>query len=411
MGRTTVGRRGTMMGALARCKAVNLARIWIVLGMCCGALAVMGYERTEERAAALAQTPGVALQNAALVVIPPDSPQMQQLRVQPVDIVQVPTDEVTAPAKVVLNPNRIARVALPVPGRVTRLLVVLGDAVTQGQPLLSIDSPDAHAAIAAALQAEAAERQAKAALVKARADLDRLRELFALQAVAKKDIIAAENDHTQAQEALVQAQAGRAQASRKLVLLGLHPNDFGQQIVVRAPFAGKVIDISVGPGDYRSDTSAPLMTIADLSSVWVSADVPEPSLRFIGLGEPVDIEFVAYPGDTFHGRVARVADTLDPQTRTLKVHVELANPDGRLRPEMFGRLRHPGALRALPGLPIAAVVQAYGRSMVFVEQAPGQFERREVLLGARRGDMVPVLSGLSAGERVVVDGAMLLKDR
>src|SRR5712691_8807455 len=342
MGCTTTGRRGTTGGALAPCKAVTLARLWVVIGLCCGALAVMGCERTEEHSAALAQTPGVAPQNAALIVIPPDSPQMQQLRVQPVDMVQVPTDEVTAPAKVVLNPNRIARVALPVPGRVTRLLVVLGDAVTQGQPLLSIDSPESHAAIAAALQAEATERQAKAALVKARADLDRLRELLALQAVAKKDVIAAENDHTQAQEALVQAQAGRAQASRKLVLLGLHPNDFGQQIVVRAPFAGKVIDISVGPGDYRSDTSTPLLTIADLSKVWVSADVPEPSLRFVGLGEPVDIEFVAYPGETFHGCVAHVADTLDPQDHTLKVHGELANPDGRLRPEMVGRLRHPG---------------------------------------------------------------------
>jgi len=277
--------------------------------------------------------------------------------------------------------------------------------------LLSIDSPDAHAAIAAALQAEATERQAKATLAKAQRDLDRTTKLFEAGAGAKKDAIAAENDHIQAQEALAQAQALRQQALRKLALLGLQPSDFGQQIVVRAPFAGKIMDISVGPGDYRSDTSAPLLTIADLSHVWVSADVPEPSLRFVGLGEPVDIEFVAYPDDTFHGRVARVADTLDPQARTLKVHVELANPDGRLRPEMFGRLRHPGRLHTLPGLPIAAVVQAYGRSLVFVEQAPGQFERREVLLGARRGDIVPVLSGVSAGERVVVDGAMLLKDR
>jgi len=193
MGYTTTGRRGTTGGALAPCKAVTLARLWVVIGLCCGALAVMGCERTEEHSAAFAQTPGAAPQNAALIVIPPDSPQVQQLRVQPVDMVQVPTDEVTAPAKVVLNPNRIARVAIPVPGRVTRLLVALGDAVTQGQPLLSIDSPDAHAAIAAALQAEATERQAKAALVKARADLDRLRELLALQAVAKKDVIAAEN--------------------------------------------------------------------------------------------------------------------------------------------------------------------------------------------------------------------------
>ena len=391
--------------------AGHLVWTWVVLGLCCSALAVTGCERTEEHAAAHAQTPGAAPQNAAFVVIPPDSPQVQQLRVQLVDMVHVPTDEVTAPAKVVLNPNRIARVALPVPGRVTRLLVTLGDAVTQGQPLLIIDSPDAHGAIAATLQAESTERQAKASLAKAKRDLDRILELFEAKAVAKKEVEAAHNDHTQAQEALAQAQAAREQARRKLTLLGLQPSDFGQQIAVRAPFAGKVIEIGVGPGDYRSDTSAPLLTIADLSKVWVSADVPEPSLRLIGLGEPVDIEFVAYPGETFHGRVARVADTLDPQARTLKVQVELPNPNGRLRPEMFGRLRHPGPLHTLPGLPLAAVVQAYGRSLVFVEQAPGRFERREVVLGARQDDMVPVLSGLSAGERVVVEGAMLLKDR
>jgi membrane fusion protein, heavy metal efflux system len=411
MGCTTMDRQETKSSALARRQARQLARLWVVIGLCCGALAVVGCERTEEHATAAAPTPGAAPQHAALVVLPPDSPQVQQLRVQPVDMVDVPTDEVTAPAKVVLNPNRIARVALPVPGRVTRLLVVLGDAVTQGQPLLTIDSPEAHAAIAAALQAEATERQAKATVAKAQRDLDRTSKLFEVGAGAKKDVEASHNDQIQAQEALAQAQALRQQALRKLTLLGLQSSDFGQQIVVRAPFAGKVIDISVGPGDYRSDTSASLLTIADLSKVWVSADVPEPSLRFVGLDEPVDIEFVAYPGETFHGRVARVADTLDPQARTLKVHVELANPNGRLRPEMFGRLRHPGALHTLPGLPLAAVVQAYGHSMVFVEQATGRFERREVVLGARRDDMVPVLSGLSAGERVVVDGAMLLKDR
>ena len=342
MGCITTDRRGTTSGALMRRKARQRARLWVVIGMCCGALAVVGCERTEEHAAASAQTPGAAPQNAAPVVLPPASPQVQQLRVQPVDMVDVPTDEVTAPAKVVLNPNRIAHVALPVPGRVTRLLVLLGDAVTQGQPLLTMDSPDAHAAIATALQAEATERQAKATVAKTQRDLDRTSKLFEVGVGAKKDIEAAHNDHIQAQEALAQAQATRQQALRQLTFLGLQPSDFGQQIVVRAPFAGKVIDISVGPGDYRSDTSAPLLKIADLSKVWVSADVPEPSLRFVRLGEPVDIEFVAYPGETFHGCVAHVADTLDPQARTLKVHVELANPDGRLRPEMSGRLRHPG---------------------------------------------------------------------
>src|SRR5262249_9519594 len=189
----------------------------------CGALAVVGREHTEEHAAASAQTPGTAPQNAALVVLPPDSPQVQQLRVQLVDMVDVPTDEVTAPAKGVLNPNRIARVALPVPGRVTRLLVVLGDAVTQGQPLLTMDSPDAHAAIAAALQAEATERQAKATVAKAQRDLDRTSKLFEVGVGAKKDMDAAHNDQAQAHEALAQAQALRQQALRKLTLLALHP--------------------------------------------------------------------------------------------------------------------------------------------------------------------------------------------
>ena len=136
----TTGGRRTTNGALARRKARRLAQLWVVIGLCCGALAVVGCERTEEHAAAASPTIGAAPQHTALVVLPPDSPQVQQLRVQPMDMVQVPTDEVTAPAKVVLNPNRIARVALPVPGRVTRLLVGLGDAVTPGQPLLTMVS-------------------------------------------------------------------------------------------------------------------------------------------------------------------------------------------------------------------------------------------------------------------------------
>ncbi len=104
-----------------------------------------------------------------------------------------------------------------------------------------------------------------------------------------------------------------------------------------------------------------------------------------------------------------VADMLDPQTRTLRVHVELPNPGGRFRPEMFGTMRHTGALRSLPVVPMAAVVQEYGRNVVFVELAPGRFERRQVALGPRSGDVIAVPSGLHAGDRVVVGGAILLK--
>jgi cobalt-zinc-cadmium efflux system membrane fusion protein len=153
------------------------------------------------------------------------------------------------------------------------------------------------------------------------------------------------------------------------------------------------------------------MTVADLGTVWVASDVPESSVRLIRVGDPVKIELLAYPGERLIGRVARIADTLDPQTRTVKVYVELPNAQGRLRPEMFGSVRHSGAVKMMPTVPAVAVLQEYWRSIVFLERAPGQYERRPVTLGPPSNDRLPVLAGLLAGDRVVVDGAMLLKDR
>jgi len=185
---------------------------------------------------------------------------------------------------------------------------------------------------------------------------------------------------------------------------------------VRAPISGKVLEVNVTRGEFRgavashSDTTtAPLMTIADLSTVWMFSDVPEPYIRFIRVGAPVEITLVAFPGEVLRGHVARIADMLDPQTRTLRLHVELPNPGGRFRPEMFGSIRHAGAVRSLPVVPLAAVVQEYGVTVVFVELTPGRFERRQITIGPRSGDVVAALTGLKVDERVVVAGAMLLK--
>ena len=169
------------------------------------------------------------------------------------------------------------------------------------------------------------------------------------------------------------------------------------------------VDLSVAAGEYRNDTNAPLMTIANLSSVWVSADVQESSIRLIQVGERVDVTLAAYPNETFRARVMRIADTVDPQTRTIKVRAELDNSHGRLRPEMFGSIRHTESIESRPVLPVGAVIQGDGHNVVFVEKAPGHFQRTEIAVGKRSGDVLPVLSGLKAGDRVVVDGAMLLK--
>ncbi len=214
---------------------------------------------------------------------------------------------------------------------------------------------------------------------------------------------------TQAATALDQAQANLQQALRKLQILGLKPGEFGQKVAVKAPISGKVLELAVVPGEYRNDTNAPLMTIADLSTVWASSDVPESAIRFIRTGERLDIELAAYPGQIFRGRVTRIADTVDPQTRTIKVRAEMDNSAGRLRPEMFCRIRHVEATRLAPVVPVGTVLQGDGQNIVFLEVSNGVFQQTQVTVGNRIGDKLPILSGLKAGDRVVVDGAMLLK--
>jgi len=344
-------------------------------------------------------------------VFPQDSPQLHQIRVAAVETADVPKDEVVAPARVGIDPGRLAKVLLPVPGRIDEVLAKLGDRVERGQALVAVESPDADGAVSAWRQSEAAERQAAAAVTKAEADYERVRDLLEHGAAAQKDVLAAQNDRAQALAALDAAHAAREQARRKLELLGLAPTISRQRVLVRAPINGTVLEVGVAPGEYRNDTATPLMSIADLTRVWLGADVAEPAIALIRPGEQVDVTLVAFPGEVFTGKVARVADVLDPQTRTVKVYVELPNPGARFRPDMFGTLRHVASRRRAPVVPLASVVQQYGRAVVFVERAIARFERREVVLGAREGDRVAVLSGVTPGERVVVDGAILLKDR
>ncbi len=376
-----------------------------------------GCRRGEGSGAAIQTPTPSSSQTPGIVFVAPESPQSKQLRVRPVEIAEVPTDQVAAPGRVAIDPNRIARVLPQVSGRVLKVLVKFGDHVEQGQPLLTIDSPDGDAAVSAHLQAESTERQTKGALSKAEADLRRATDLYEHKAIAEKDLLQAQNEQAMARSNYEIAQAVREQTGRKLQLLELKSDEFRQPILVRAPITGQVLEMNVAPAEYRAaisfhtDTAAPLMSIADLSTVWVSSDVSEPFIRLIHIGDPVTISLVAFPNEVFAGRVVRIGDLLDAQTRTVKVHVELPNPLGRFRPEMFGSVRHSGPVKKMPILPSSAIVQEYGRNTVFSERAPGQYERRQVTVGPPVGDRLPVLGGVDPGDRVVVDGAILLKDQ
>jgi cobalt-zinc-cadmium efflux system membrane fusion protein len=344
-----------------------------------------------------------------LVVIAADSPMLKQIKREAVGVAELPTDEVTAPGKIEANPNRVSKVVLPVTGRIMSVLVRTGDAVRIGQPLLTIQSPDADAAMSTFLSARAAATQARAGLGKVQSDFARTSDLFEHDAVAKKDVLSAESALAQGKAAVEQANASLDQARRRLEVLGLTPGDRRQEVVLRSPLAGKVLELSVVPGEFRNDMSASVMTIADLSTVWVTSQVPESYIRFVQSGERVEISLVAYPGETFAGRVSRIADTVDPQTRTVNVQAEMENHAGRFRPEMYGSIHHVEAIAKVAVIPASAIVQDGDHTIVFVERAPGHFEERDVSVGKRAGNMVRVVSGVTPGDSIVVDGAMLLK--
>jgi cobalt-zinc-cadmium efflux system membrane fusion protein len=366
-----------------------------------------GHSAAKEKAVSAA--PIESSVNTGVVTIPPDSPKLEQIKVETVRVAEVPTDQVVAPGKIEVNPNRVAHIVLPVSGKVTSVLVRLGDAVKQGQPVLTVESPDVDAASSNYLQAEAALNQAKANLVKATADMDRSKDLFDHNAVAKKDVLNAEAALAQAKASVDQSDATRRQAGHRLEMLGLTPGQFGQAVFVRAPISGKVIEMTVVPGEFRNDTNAGLVTIADLSTVWVSADVPESYIRLIQRGERIDLELNAFPGEKFVGHVTRIADSVDPTTRTLKVSAELQNAAGKLKPEMYGRIRHVDSTHPAPVVPVGAVIEGDGQTAVYKELSKGKFQLTPVKVGEKLGDLFPINGGLQAGERVVTDGAMLLK--
>lgn len=336
--------------------------------------------------------PSVERQGAA-VFVPEASPLRGRLRVEPVATESV-RRELVAPASVEAEPSRLAKIAPPLPGRVVKLFVHFGDSVTQGQPLFSLDSPDLVAAQSDYLKAKSAHAQAERTVARQR-DLTEhgvgaQRELE--QARAELETTASELDRT----------------TTRLRLLGIGPGAVGGPLTVNAPLGGRIIDLATAPGQYQNDPATPLMTIADLSVVWVTANVQEKDLRRVQAGDEASASFVAYPGEPFAGRVLSVGDLLDPETRAIKVRVALDNAAGRLKPNMFAKVTFQGRAAPERVVPTAAVVLAGEKSTVFVETAPWTFERREVEVGEQYESRIVVTKGLDAGARVVAKDAVLL---
>jgi cobalt-zinc-cadmium efflux system membrane fusion protein len=338
-----------------------------------------------------------------------DAPELKQMSIEPVKTVSVPADEVTAPAKIEVNPNQVGHAVLPVPGRIVSVMTKLGDSVTKGQPLFTLESSVIAEAESAYVQAQSAVRQAELALAKSEADAARMNDLYEHQAVAQKEALAARTTEALSRSSLEQAQIAREQAKRRLELLGLKAGQFQQHVTVTAPIAGKVLEVGVVSGEFRNEINTPLITVANLSRVWATSDVPESQIRFCKLGGTADLELLAFPGQVFKGRVTRIADTVNSETRTIKVTAELGNPGGQLRPEMYGRLRYADGTVPAPWIPEGAVIRSSDKEIVFVELSRGRFRSTPVTLGKIHDGGFAVTTGLKPGDRIVTKGSIYLK--
>ncbi|MEO5923176.1 MAG: efflux RND transporter periplasmic adaptor subunit [Bryobacteraceae bacterium] len=377
--------------------------------LCAFAVALSGCGKEEAAVDAKDAPSATVVAEDGVVQLGPDAPELKEMAVEAVKEIPVPADQVTAPATIEANPNRVGHAVVPAPGRIIRVMAKLGDSVVQGQPLVTIESELVSEDETAFVQAESAVGQAELALNKSEADLARTTDLYEHQAVPKKDVLSAQTTASLTKAALDQAKNSRDQARRKLELLGLKAGDFQQKIVVKAPISGKVLEVSVVEGEYRNEINTPLVTISDLSRVWATSEVPESMIRHCKIGGIVDLELIAYPNEVFHARVTRIADTVNSETRTIKVSAEMDNPGGKLRPEMFGQLKYAGGSVSTPWVPEVSIVRLDGKDFVFVEKETGKFLATPVELGPSHLGGFPVTSGLKAGDRIVTRGTVYLK--
>ena len=329
-----------------------------------------------------------------------DAAQLGQVRTEELSA-ETRADSLKATGTVEFNGDRVARLIAPIPGQVQRVNIHVGDPVRRGEVLFVLSSREVAAAIA---DHEASHKD----LDLAEKTHAMTSDLFEHQAASRMALQQSEND-------LAKARARVQQTEDVLRVLGLepHPADAAAtepQVPMRAPIDGTVIDRSVTAGQFVGPDAPPLATIADLSSVWVDADVFERDLRLVAVGQRADVTAEAYPNDCFRAQVARIGAVVDAQTRTAKVRFLVANPAARLKPGMFASITlYRPASAGVISLPARAVFVENGRSFVYVQSAPGEFCRREIEAADDGGDRVRVRRGLQRGERVAADGVLLLR--
>ena len=319
------------------------------------------------------------------------------------------------------NETRVAHVRPLAPGRVEQVHVRVGDRVTAGQALVTYDNIEMGQLAGEYRAAAAAVERAQAEADVAKRALDRAGRLVESGGISRAEYERRDAEYKRALTGISSEHAAMANVEQKLRRFGATTGELsklgagdggtGSRGVLRAPFAGVVTATNVAPGE-SIDTQMELLTVADLANVWVLGDIYQKDLGAVRRGQEALITVDSYPGETFSGRITYISDVLDPASRTAKVRAEVANRDGRLKPEMFVSMQVPTAdTRQTIVIPSAALQEINEQPVVFVQTGDDRYEKRVIKVGPAQRESVPVLDGLKAGERVVTTGAFMLKSK
>jgi cobalt-zinc-cadmium efflux system membrane fusion protein len=309
----------------------------------------------------------------------------------------------SATGKVEANADRIAHVSPRISGKIVAVRASLGDSVSAGQSLATLDSVELGEALGR-------YHQSKTKLALAQANMERIKNLVEKKIAARKDILQAETDFKTAQTELHTDE-------ERLSLYGVSASDLKGDdhkkplLPVRSPIGGIITEKHAIVGEL-SDPSKSLYTVADLSTVWVLVDIHEKDLYKVHKGQAAIVTVSAYPDLKLKGRITYIADLVNEATRTVKARVAVANPGRKLKPEMFAsvELALPTDASPVLAVPEDAMQDIDGKKILFVMTEKGdEFEPRKVELGRAAGGMVEIVSGLKEGERYAVKGSFTLK--
>lgn len=332
------------------------------------------------------------------------------------------SESIQATGTVGPNETRVAHIRPLANGRIEKVLVNIGDRVSAGQPLIEYDNIALGELVGQYVANLAALEKAQADSEVARRALNRARNLVDVGALAQAELDRRDAEYKNSLAAISSQRAETAKVDEKLHRFGLNDDEIGKlqksdsqyhreasHSIVRAPFPGVVIKYNVSPGEVVDSTSD-LMTIADLTTVWLQADVYEKDIASVRVGQQARITVDSYPGTVFLGRITYISDFLDPKTRTSRVRCEVPNSDGRLKLDMSATILLPTpSTRTAVMVPTDAIQIFDNQPAVFTPAGQNRYQRRNVRLGSPADGWVEIIAGLGQNDLVVTKGSFYLK--